>query len=312
MIVEIRDSTVVAMALMLSPGFGRDTLRKALEAAYQRRTTIDKLVNEPPEVLGRILDTVTATKILAARPLNAKTAEEMLILYLQTGGRVALVTDAAYPKPLKDLEQPPPMLFYRGSQSLFSAPAGAVVGARKVSGEGLRLAAESAALLAAEGPVVSGGAAGVDLAAHEAAVEVSEGKTILVLPQGLSSYQAPEFIQEPFHDGRVLALSAELPPLEWQTHQAVGRNPIIAALARAVVVIEPDKTGGSIRTAEAALALGRRVFVWGGPRPKKTVDNLLSMGAEPLVDDSGVLRGDVLREALHDEPQKPEDEAFLF
>jgi len=308
----LRESLLIAMALLNLPGFGAGALRSVLTAAYERRKPLHKWIDSSPEALARALDVSVATRIIAHRPLNPAAESRELQAHIANGGSAYLLTDAGYPAALKDMAEPPPLLFLVGNEQLLARPAGAVAGARKADEQGLQLAAESAAIIASEGTVVSGGADGVDIAAHEAAVAVKGGATVIVLPVGVGAAAAPDFVYPAINQGRVLALSAEMPFSKWETHQAVGRNPIIAALARVVVVIDPDKTGGSIRTAKAALDLGRRVFVWGSERRAETVERLLASGAHPLVDEAGAVRADALLAALREPPAEPEGEAFLF
>lgn len=307
-----RDNLLVAMALLERQGFGQTALRRALLAAQAQRKPLAQWIHAPASELARAADAGTVAQVVAAMPLRLDRVERMLTTIAALGGTAHLLTDEAYPASLRDLAEPPPLVFHTGEDALLEKPAGAVVGARKAGAEGLRLASESAAVLAAEGPVVSGGADGVDLAAHEAAAGTPNGGTIIVLPQGIFTYTPPSFLADAIDEGRVLAISAELPLDPWETHQAVGRNAMIAALSRVVVVIEPDKTGGSIRTAEAALDIGRRVFVWGsGPRVA-TIERLIARGAYPLADDTGAVRVNALVEGVHAEPSPKDDQPYLF
>ena len=303
---------LVAIALLQQPRFGAAALRAVLRAAHESGMPLDAWIESPPEALARRLDASITAMVVAARPLDLSRAERLAKTLAAIGGRSLLLTDDPFPQCLLDLPDPPPLVFLLGNDELLNEAAGAVVGARIAPPEGLRLAAESAAILAAEGPVVSGGAVGVDLAAHESAIQAAGGRSIIVLPQGIATYDAPEFLARAQEEHRLLAISAELPLDAWETHRAVGRNAIIAALARVVVVIEPGKTGGSIRTAEVALAIGRRVFVWGSEIRRETLDRLIASGAQPLLDDDGLVRADALREAMRQPLVPPEDDMLLF
>lgn len=175
---------------------------------------------------------------------------------------------------------------------------GAVVGARRIDARARAVAHLSAAVLAEFGPVVSGGAIGTDAVAHESALATSHGETVLVAPEGLNRIRPGEAIAEGIATGRALLVSAEVPDARWATPQALGRNRLIAAMARVVVVIEPRRTGGSVHTARAALGMGRRVFVWAGEECDGTLAALIAAGAEPLVDAEGRMRVEALGAGL--------------
>lgn len=198
-----------------------------------------------------------------------------------TGLHALSIDDPSYPEALKrclDL-QAPPLLWYRGNRELLSRGGGSVVGARRIAQAGLECARECARVLAGLGAVlVSGGADGADLAAHEAALEAG-GATIVVLPRGLRTYDPPEFLRKALAEGSALFLSGFAPDAPWATHQAVTRNATIAALSRVVCVVEPRKQGGSIRTARAALALGQPALIAFPPDHPAAEPGLLHAGA---------------------------------
>ena len=108
--------------------------------------------------------------------------------------------------------------------------------------------------------VVSGGAAGVDWAAHDAALQ-SGGSTVIFLPQGILVYEMSSAWREAMDEGRLLLASEYLPDAPWRTYAAVSRNALIAAQARLVCVIEPRKQGGSLLTARHAVDQGKQVLV---------------------------------------------------
>lgn len=171
----------------------------------------------------------------------------------------------------------PPLLYYTGDLALASAVAGAVVGTRSPSRSGLRTAGRCAASLVRGGAVVvSGAAAGVDTAAHETALR-NGGRSVALFPQGLLTLALPDAWREAGREGRLLLLSECPPHAGWQTHAAVARNRLIAALARVVCVVEPRKMGGSIQTARHAAAQGRAVFGAGHTRLPQAVQSLFRL-----------------------------------
>lgn len=171
-----------------------------------------------------------------------------------------LVFDPDYPAPLRELSKPPSPLFVRGPLDL-AAPRIAIVGARRASEHGKDLARRIAAQLAARGvTIVSGGALGVDAAAHAGALDAG-GLTWVVLPTPLDA-PGPKQNRELF--ARVLEnggawISERATPGKQSAFR--DRNRIIAALAHVTLIVEARARSGTRYTAEAAAGLGRPLFV---------------------------------------------------
>ncbi len=178
-------------------------------------------------------------------------------------------------------------LYQRGEFPSLS-PRIAVVGARAASGSGLRKAHDLAAELAARGALVlSGGAIGIDAAAHAGALSAN-GKTVAVLAGGLDQpYPARN---RPLFDA-IIATGGGLaspspdgtPPIGWRF---LHRNEILAGLADLVVVVEATTTSGSLHTAKAARKLGKIVGACPG---SPGTDKLLATGAHPIASAEDVL-----------------------
>jgi len=176
-------------------------------------------------------------------------------------------SDPRYSPRLLDLPRPPDPLWYEGDATLLSREGIAIVGTRRMTPYGERIARELALACAEAGiVVVSGLAQGIDSAAHAAALD-GRGETIAVLGEGLASF-------DPHGRRRRLAarirergcLVSEYPPLTpAQGWMFARRNATIAALARAVVVIEAPHGSGALITAREALALGRELYAVPGP-----------------------------------------------
>ncbi len=162
----------------------------------------------------------------------------------------------------------PSFLCAAGNLSLLADPSVMVCGARDASESALDLAYRCGRLIADAGFVVASGyARGVDMAAHRGALEAG-GCTIALVPYGLSRFKLHRDIGEIFDSGRFLAVS-ELEP--WQVftaHHALRRNKLLAALSRAVIVIEPGESGGSWYSAQKAAELRRPLFFIEGERPE--------------------------------------------
>ncbi len=174
---------------------------------------------------------------------------------------------AAYPPRLLDLLRPPATLWCEGDATLLSRECIAIVGTRRMTPYGERVARELAIACAESGVVVvSGLAQGIDSAAHAAALDAG-GTTIAVLGEGLASF-------DPHGRRRRLAMrirergcvvSQYEPLFLAQAWMFARRNATIAALARAVVVVEAPHGSGALITAREAKVLGRALYAVPGP-----------------------------------------------
>lgn len=175
--------------------------------------------------------------------------------------RVVTWRDGEYPARLRELCDPPPVLFARGRIELLARPAFTVVGCRRATGYGRRTTESLAGALARSGVVVvSGLALGIDAAAHRGALEAS-GDTIAVLGSGVDLIQPTSNRRL----GEVIAregllLSEFLPGESARPHHFPRRNRILAALGMGVLVVEAAERSGALITVEHALDLGRDVY----------------------------------------------------
>jgi DNA processing protein len=198
--------------------------------------------------------------------------------------RVAFPGDSEYPPSLLELADPPACLFLRG-RALPTGPAVAVVGARLCSPYGLEMATAIASGVAAAGvAVVSGAALGIDGAAHRGALQV-DGPTVAVLGSGID-VPHPRSNRRLIEDiARVGTVVSEYPPgTPPVPRRFPARNRIIAALARAVVVVEGASGSGSLLTAEFGIDLHREVLALPGP-----VTSPLSEAPHALIRDGAAL-----------------------
>jgi DNA processing protein len=202
------------------------------------------------------------------------------------------LTGASLPPTLRDLERPPERLFLEGE--LPRGPAVAIVGTRTPSAEGAAFARSLAAELAAAGvAIVSGGAGGIDTAAHEGALDVG-GVTVVVTVPGISRPYPPEnaelFRRVVARGGAYLSLF----PADQAADRAhfFARNGCLVALSRAVIVAQTRHIGGARNAAKWARQLGRPLFVvphspW--VTAGKGAIEELRLGARPLDGSKDVL-----------------------
>ena len=175
---------------------------------------------------------------------------------------VGIVTwlDENYPRRLLEIYDPPPVLYYRGSLECLNGPAVAVVGRRRASPRGLGWAKRLGRALGAAGvTVVSGLAAGVDAAAHAAALET--GKTAAVLGTGLDVVypQSNRALHEKIPSAGVIVSPFPLGTRP-QRGNFPARNRIISGLSSGVIVVEAGERSGALITAMLAVEENRDVY----------------------------------------------------
>ncbi|HNT23513.1 MAG TPA: DNA-processing protein DprA [Anaerolineales bacterium] len=209
------------------------------------------------------------------------------------GIQVLTWEDEAYPRRLKEIDQPPPVLYLRGDLQAQDEWAVAVVGTRQVSAYGRQVTEELAGLLARNGvTVVSGLARGVDSVAHQAALNAG-GRTLAILGCGVDRIYPPEnrrLAEQLLAHGALMSDYAPGTPPDGPNFPP--RNRIISGLSMAVVVIEAGLTSGALITASFAADQGREVFAVPGnilaPQSKGT-NRLIRDGARPLLEPQEVL-----------------------
>ena len=182
--------------------------------------------------------------------------------------------DPLYPTVLRDLEPGPDRLWLDGSAHALDGPAVAIVGTRRMTPYGQRVAGELAAALARAGAtVVSGLAPGIDCIAHASALGAG-GSSVAVLGEGITSFLANASGRRRRLAMAIRARGALLstypPVMPAQGWMFAKRNAVIAALAGAVVVIEAPAGSGALITAADAARLRRPVFAVPGPIGART------------------------------------------
>ena len=193
--------------------------------------------------------------------------------------------DAFYPTQLKEISDPPPVLFLRGQKQLLSSPQISVVGSRNPSTEGRRISYDFAYYLANEGyTITSGLALGIDACSHQGALKAT-GNTIAVAGTGLdrvypASHKA--LATEIVEHGVMIS---EFPP---GTNAIAAnfprRNRIISGLCLGLLVVEAAKKSGSLISARLALEQNRDVFAIPG-----SINNPLARGCNGLIQEGAKL-----------------------
>ena len=207
--------------------------------------------------------------------------------------RVMTWEDSDYPARLREIAQPPPILYLRGDLTEDDAWAVAIVGTRRVTSYGRQVTEEIAAYLAQNGvTVVSGLARGVDGIAHQAALKAG-GRTLAILGSGVNRIYPPEhrtLAEQISQAGAVISDYAPDTPPEGSNFPP--RNRIISGLSMATIVIEAGETSGALITAKFAVEQGREVFALPGnifAPQSKGPNRLIQQGAHPLLKPRDIL-----------------------
>ncbi len=227
--------------------------------------------------------------------LDTDALEKELDIINRGGVEVVTKLDEEYPERLKEIYDSPPCLYVRGNVSVLKTPMLAIVGSRRISSYGRRMAQHlSEAAGYAGWTVVSGLAYGTDGIAHQGALD-AQGKTIAVLGGGLARIHPQDHIplaREIVKEGAVIS---EFPmTMSPNRHSFPMRNRVISGLSNGVLVIEAGIRSGSLITANFANEQGRTVFAIPGQ-----VDNPSARGCNSLIKDGAKLTenfNDILEE----------------
>ena len=196
-------------------------------------------------------------------------------------GRHILTLDSHdYPALLREIADPPPVLFVQGDKTLLDRPQLAIVGSRNPSPTGAETSYEFARSLAAHGLVITSGLAlGIDAAAHQGALAAARGATIAVMGTGLDHVYPARHRQLAAIIAAHGALVSEFPPgTTARPDHFPRRNRIISGLSLGTLVTEAAPRSGSLITAMQALEQGREVFAIPG-----SIHNPLARGCHALL-----------------------------
>lgn len=283
---DLLEEAAALIALSSLPGVGDRTLDRLVRRFGTGAGVLSAPRAALSEAMGRALDVRRVDLVAARGKVDAAVAQ---------GIGVHPRGSAAYPRDLLELADPPGVLFTRGDPSLLTRDrAVAVVGARRATTYGLRMAYRLSSRWAAEGiSVVSGLALGIDAAGHEGALAAG-GATVAVLGSGVDRPTPRANLGLARRVAEHGVLVSEFPPgTPARPHHFPRRNRVMAALARAVVVVEGAARSGALITVDHALDLGREVLALPGPvdRGRSEASNaLIRDGAHAVLDPSDLAR----------------------
>lgn len=273
------------LQLVLTEGIGPILLRRLVNAAGSAADAA-----KANESLLRTVEGIGSSKarsIAAALKSASEQADRELAQMEAAGVSAVSYEDAEYPSLLRHIPDPPGVLYLRGALQPRDLNAIAIVGSRRCTHYGREQAERLAMLLAQAGmTIVSGGARGVDSAAHRGAIMPANGRTIAVLGSGIDVVYPPEndrLFRTIAEHGAVLSeFPMGTPP---NKENFPRRNRIVSGISRGVLVIEADVASGALITArQAADDHNRPVFALPG-----RVDNPMSAGPHSLIRDGAML-----------------------
>ncbi|MBN1118649.1 MAG: DNA-processing protein DprA [Bacteroidales bacterium] len=256
-------SSLYHIALSMIPKVGPRLARNLVsylgspEAVFkEKKSTLSKV----PGIGTAILNGINISEVLQNAELELKSIEEKDIKYL-------FYLDKLFPYRLRECDDAPILLFYKGENCFNSEKLISVVGTRRATEYGESLTSkliEDLKLLAPDTIIVSGFAYGIDIAAHKAAMD-AKLKTIAVFGHGVEQVYPSlhkRYLQGVLENGCVCS--------EFQHNKKpdpgnfVSRNRIIAGLTDATVVVESGEKGGALITADMANSYNRDVFAFPG------------------------------------------------
>jgi len=309
------------LALNLTPGVGSTLIQRLLD----RFKTPEAVFHAPTKELLKVegLGEKVAGEIRKG-PLE-KVVERELYLLKEAGGKIVTLKDDAYPKRLRDIYDPPALLYVRGELKKEDELAISIVGSRKTSPYGRWITEKIGQELARHGvTVVSGMARGIDSLAHWGAIS-GGGRTIAVLGCGVDVIYPSEnrkLFEKIIDRGAVISeFPMGSPP---EGGHFPKRNRIISGLSLGVVVVQASEKSGSLITAGYALEQGREVFAVPGnvgAEGSRGTNQLIKEGAKMVESSEDILEeilpqwrreDEVLREVKRPEEDLIEEERILY
>jgi len=288
---QCQEELIDILRLSLVPGVGPRTRRALLERFGTSAAALRAAPCELREVQG--VGPKLMRKIVAAG--DEIHAEEEIALCREHGIAILAESGPGYPDLLRQIPDPPGVLFLRGDLKPQDALAIGIVGTRHATQYGLRQAERLAASLSRAGlTIISGLARGIDGAAHRGALGAG-GRTLAVLASGVLNIYPPEHQQLAAEVAAQGALVSEAPPRAEPLAGAFPqRNRLISGMALGVIVIEAGDRSGALITARHAMEQGREVFAVPG-----RIEDRTSRGCHKLIRDGAKLiesADDVLEE----------------
>ncbi|MCP3870875.1 MAG: DNA-protecting protein DprA [Gammaproteobacteria bacterium] len=261
------------LALSRAPGLGARGSVRLLDRVGSPRELFE---NGASAIAGEVLKPETVAWLRSPDWGEIKSGLAWLD---QPGHHLITIQDSRYSSLLRQISDPPPLLFVKGDPELLSLPQIAIVGSRNPSHSGHQTARDFARYLADTGLCITSGLAmGIDGAAHDGAL-AANGLTIAVAATGLDRVYPSRHRDLAHRIASQGALISEFPPgTSALRHHFPRRNRIISGLSLGVLVIEAAIHSGSLITARQAVEQGREVFAIPG-----SIHSPLARGCHALI-----------------------------
>ncbi len=283
------------IALNLIPKMGPVRMRKLLEVFETPARILSAKTSELTRIAG-IGEETASTIANWQSHIDLQTELDLISAH---GVSILTQLDAAYPRLLREIHDPPIVLYVKGTITDRDQHAVSVVGSRSTTHYGMETARKLSYQMAYSGlTVISGLARGIDTAAHQAAL-AAKGRTIAVIGSGLLEIYPAENVELAARIETSGAIVSEFPMRTKPDRQTFPmRNRIVSGWAFGLLVVEAGLNSGALITASQAADQGRSIYAVPGPidRPNSQGTNRLIqqgarlvMSASDVLDDMGLL-----------------------
>ena len=274
------EETKSLVHLSIIPGVGYQTIQRLLSAFGSAQRALDATLQELSQIEG--LSPNVSQRVIRGK--SRVSVDQELELIEAHNCHLVTVNDSAYPMLLKEIADPPPLLYVRGDLGEPDAPSITIVGTRSPTNYGKTIGRQLSQQLAENGvTVISGFARGIDTCAHQGALQAN-GRTIAVLGNGLSQIYPDEnrdLADEIVESGALISeFAMSVPPFPKNFPR---RNRLVSGMSSGTVVVEASVRSGSLITARHAAEQGREVFAVPGQvfsNQSKGSHQLINQGAK--------------------------------
>lgn len=281
---------VNVLQLALTKGVGDVVIKKAISFIDKSNYSWESLFTSR-ELLANSLSIRLdiADKVILMKERASDLYSKMIANDIQ----VIVESEDNYPNKLRTFlgKECPPILFVKGNVDLLNNCSVGFCGSRKTSEKGIEITKYCSKLLVKKDiTVVSGYAAGTDLAAHRSAL-ANGGNTVFVLAEGLFRNRIKGIIKEVLTPTNHVFISQFLPEMTWNVGNAMKRNNVIIGLSNAMVLVESGKSGGTFAAGEKALKVGSPLFVIDFLKPEISAEAnpyFINKGGYPIRGKEGI------------------------